>query len=390
MSRSPRNVEEFRLRARRHLPRAVFDFVDGGADDEVTLRANRAQFERLRLVPRVLVDVSDRDLSTTVAGVPLRLPIIFAPAGLVGLVHPDGETAAARVAVGRGIIAVISGHATYSLEEVAQVAPGQWFDLFPWRSRSFYGEVMQRALQAGYSGLCITIDTPVVGNRERDRMNGFTIPPALLSHSLDYARHPAWIASTLIHRRGTMRNFEPGRPSITSFIRKAAASASTVGFIDQTMTWGDIEWIRENWPGPLGIKGAFGVSDAKRFADVGVDALFVGNHGGRQLDGLQPGLEQLQRLSRGVGDRIDLVLDGGVRRGTDIIKALALGARACMVGRAWVYGLAVGGLRGVESILDILESEVDTGMALLGVRSVSELDAAFVAPAAASSGWTAR
>jgi isopentenyl diphosphate isomerase/L-lactate dehydrogenase-like FMN-dependent dehydrogenase len=380
----PQTVEGFRQLAQRRLPKPAFAFVDGGAGDEETLRTNRQQFQRFRFVPRVLVDVHERDLTTSLAGCPLTLPLVFAPAGMLGLVHPDGEVAAAQVAAQHGLIAVVSGHATYSLEEVAAAAPpgSLWFDIFPWRDREFYGELIDRAASARYHGLCITLDTPVPSNREREWASGWTAPPRLLANLGEYALHPGWSVRTLRHRRGTMRNFDPALPRLASFIWKASQSArDTVRSITPSMVWSDLEWARARWSGPLAVKGAFGPEDAKRLASVGVNVLFVGNHGGRQLDGLQPGLEQLPALVEAVGGQVALVVDGGVRRGSDVVKSVCLGASACMIGRPWIYGLAAGGRSGVGAVVDILRREVDMVMALLGVRSVSELNATYLARA---------
>ncbi|HVS99888.1 MAG TPA: alpha-hydroxy acid oxidase [Solirubrobacterales bacterium] len=380
----PHNVEDFRRVARRKLPRPLFEFIDGGGEDEVTMAANRAAFQQLRLVPRLFADVSTRDLSTTVAGRHLSLPVLFSPTGQVGLVHHMGETAAAIVARRRGNLAVISGHGTYSIEEVAAAAgpdPG-WFNMFPWGERDNYGRYMDRAAAAGFGGICLTVDTPVAGNRERDVASGWTAPPRLTAKAHQYAQRPLWVASVLRHRRGTMANFDPVRPSLRTFVRRASDSAVlATGFLNQRFGWEDLEWIRARWQGALAVKGGFSVGDATRLAEIGVDALLVGNHGGRQLDGMQASLEQLPPLVDAVGDRLDLVLDGGVRRGSDIVKALCLGAKAVSVGRPWVWGLAADGVDGVDAVLSVLERELDTTMTLLGAGSVSELDRSFLTPA---------
>jgi isopentenyl diphosphate isomerase/L-lactate dehydrogenase-like FMN-dependent dehydrogenase len=377
----PYNVEGFRQAAQRRLPKPVFDFVDGGAEDEETLRENHQQFHQLRFAPRLFVDVSEKDLSVTVAGRRLRLPIIFAPTGLIGMVHPGGETVSPIVASQQDILAVVSGHGTYSLEEVAERVPGssQWFDMFPWKDRGFFKEMIDRTRAAGYTGLAITVDTTVGSNRERDWANGWTAPPRLLGNVIEYGRHPVWVSNAFRYRRGTLRNFNPQPPSPWTFIRRASTSAArSMSFISPKMSWDDMEWIRSYWNGPLAIKGAFNTEDAVRLADLGVEVLLVGNHGGRQLDGLQTGLEQLVTLRDIVGDRMDLVLDGGIRRGSDIIKALCLGARACMIGRAWVYALGAGGQPAVEAMLGVLEREMNMTMALLGVASVSDLDGSYL------------
>ncbi len=376
----PINIAALRERARARLPRPLFEFVDGGAEDEVTLNANRESFRELRVLPRLFTDVSEIDLSATIAGRQLTVPILFSPAGLVGVVHPAGETAPAIVARRHGTLAIVSGHGTYSLEEVAQIQPSPgWFNIFPWGERDRYGAMIDRARSAGFTGLCLTVDTTVAGNRERDIRNGWTAPPRLGSHLHEYAIHPRWVVNLMRHRRCTLRNFAPQPPPLRSFARRAShAAASTIDLISRSFSWEDLEWIRAQWEGPLALKGAFSVRDAIRAAECGIDVLLVGNHGGRQLDGLPSGLEQLALLRDALQGRVDLILDGGVRRGLDIVKAICIGASAVSIGRAWVYGLAAGGVSGVEQALTILERELRTVMALLGARSIRELDASFL------------
>ena len=251
--------------------------------------------------------------------------------------------------------------------------------MFPWGERALYGQLIDRAAAAGYGGLCVTIGTTVPSNRERDWVNGWTAPPRLTANFFNYATRPAWVLQALQHRRGTLRNFHPEPPSLRTFISQSAGSArGVINRIKPKLSWDDLDWIRRKWEGPLALKGAFGPEDALRLADAGVNVLFVGNHGGRQLDGLQTGLEQLPALVSAVGDRVDLVLDGGVRRGSDIIKSICLGAKACMIGRAWVFGLAYGGTPGVEAVIQVLEREMDMVLGLLGVSSIGELDASYV------------
>jgi isopentenyl diphosphate isomerase/L-lactate dehydrogenase-like FMN-dependent dehydrogenase len=378
------NVEDARAAARRKLPRPVFEFIDNGGEDEQTMAANVQGFSELRLLPRILVDVRERDLSTTVAGVPLACPVVFSPAGLAGMFHPDGELAPAVVAAAHGTLAVLSGHSTYVVEEVvaaAGVAP--WFNLFPWRDQGFMREMLDRILAAGITGIVLTVDTPAAGNRERDRRNGFTAPPRFTADNLvEYARHPAWVANVVRHRRVMLKHFVAERPTLRSMIGAASQSAAvSINALNQAFSWRDLEWLRDSWDGVLGVKGAFRVEDAVRLADTGVEVLFVGNHGGRQLDGLQSGLEQMPLLAAAVGDRVDLVLDGGVRRGTDVVKAICLGARACSIGRPWVFGLAAAGTPGVERVLENFRHEIDLTLTLLGARSLAVLDSTWIARA---------
>jgi isopentenyl diphosphate isomerase/L-lactate dehydrogenase-like FMN-dependent dehydrogenase len=381
MMSKPHNINDMRLAAKQRLPRAVFEWVDRGAEDEVTMRANRRSFEEVLFVPRAFADVSSPDLTTSVAGADLRIPIVLAPAGLTGLVHPDGELGAAIAAVQAGGLAVISGHGSYTLEEAAARAPGSlWFGAFPWKDRTFLGEIVDRVRSAAYAGLVLTTDTVVVGNRERDVVNGFTVPPRFaLRNMIEYALHPKWVYRTLRSRRVTLRNFQSEPVRLRSFFKEASQSASrTVGFMNQAFGWDDLQWLREKWSGPLAMKGAYSVADAKRLAEIGIDVIFLGNHGGRQLDGLMSGISQLPAIVEAVGDRIDIVVDGGVRRGTDVVKALCMGARACMIGRPWVYGLAVDGTAGVSTTLDIFRDEIRRTLALLGIRSIADLSPSLI------------
>jgi len=372
------NIEDLRRRARRRLPRAVFDFVDGGANDETTLRANRAAFRRLTFRPRVLVDVSSRDQSTTVLGERLSTPLILGPTGLAGLTWPRGEIAAARAAAKRGALFVLSTHSTCSIEEVAVAAHGPlWFQLYVGRDRQVTRSLVERARAAGYRALCLTVDVPVLGQRERDLRNGFTIPPRVtVGNVLDVLRHVGWLRGVLAGPRVTFRNFLDAE-GVTS-TSALALGAYIQQLHDPSVNWDDLAWFRSLWPGPLALKGIMNSEDARQALEHGVDAIVVSNHGGRQLDGLPAAIEVLPEIATAVGGRAEVIYDGGIRRGADVVKAIALGARACMIGRPFLYGLASGGQAGVERALEILEKDIDRTLALIGRPCLSDLDCSAV------------
>ncbi|MGC0367469.1 isopentenyl diphosphate isomerase/L-lactate dehydrogenase-like FMN-dependent dehydrogenase [Rhodococcus sp. 27YEA15] len=387
MSR-PYNVAGYREQARRALPKAIFDFVDGAAGDEWTMRENRAAFERRAFLPSVLRDVSECSLATTVCNREMASPIMLAPAGLVGMMHPDGERAQVLAAREHGVIAVTSSASTYSFEELTDAVPDHrpWFQLYPYKDRGFYGEMVSRAANAGFTGLCLTVDASVSGKRERDLANHLSVRPLRVTwgNVTGAARHPRWLAGVLRERRIVARMSTEAlgqdRPTLRSLLRSAGDSAANlVELLPRQSTWEDLEWLRDNWSGPLAVKGIVNPEDARHAARLGVDAIVVSNHGGRQLDGIPATFDLLPRVRGAVDEHVDLILDGGVRRGADIVKALCLGASACMVGRPWVYGLAAAGVSGVNGVLDILEEEMATTMALLGVRSVSELGSSHLA-----------
>jgi L-lactate dehydrogenase (cytochrome) len=368
-------IDDLRKRARRRLPRAVFDFVDGGAEDEQSLRANREAFNRVTFRPRVLVDVSQRDTRTTVLGQQLSAPLILGPTGLAGLLWPRAEVLAAQAAIRRGLGFVLSTHSIWSIEEVAEAVPGpKWFQLYVVRDREVTRAFIERAKAAGYTALCLTVDVPVIGQRERDVRNGFTIPPRVtVRNLLDTARKIPWVLRTLRAPRVTFKNFigTPGVPGKTDAISLGAWAQR---LHDPAVTWKDLDWFRSLWPGPLVLKGVMSAEDAVRAADAGVEGIVVSNHGGRQLEGLPSTLEVLPEIADAAGDRLEIIFDGGIRRGGDVVKALALGARACIIGRAFLYGLGAGGEAGVNRALEILLAEMDRTLALLGRPTIADLD----------------
>ena len=375
------NIDDLRRLALRRLPNGVFNYIDGGAEDEVTMRANREAFRRWNFAPRVLRDMSQVDTSTTLLGRRLPFPLVLAPAGFTRMPDPDGELAVARAAARAGIPYCLSTVATRSIEEVAAAADGcHWFQLYPLRDRVLTRDLVQRAAAAGYQAMMPTVDMAVSGRRERDVRRGFTLPPQIgLGTILDGIRHPGW----------TWR-FIRSEPIVFSNVLGRSASDGTTpvalaDFIntqfDPGFSWQDVAWLRDAWQGSLVIKGIQTVADARIAADHGCDAIVLSNHGGRQLDGAPPALDLVAPVADAVGDRIALICDGGVRRGGDIVKALALGADACMAGRAYLYGLGAGGEAGVDYAISLLAEEMSRTMALIGCTSVAEIGRAHVAPA---------
>jgi L-lactate dehydrogenase (cytochrome) len=361
------SVADLRLLARRRAPRAVFDYTDGAAGAEVSLRRSRAAFDRVELRPRVLRDVSEVDTSTTILGRPSALPLVFAPTGFTRMMHTEGEPAIARVAARAGIPYALSTMGTTSIEDLPARAPGGrlWFQLYLWRDREASRDFIERARDSGYETLMLTVDTPVPGARLRDVRNGLTIPPTLSARTVsEAARHPRWWFDLL-----TTEPLE-----FASLTRSDGTVADLVArMFDPSTTMADLAWLRSVWPGSLVVKGVLDVADARAVVDAGADAVVVSNHGGRQLDRAPVPLEALAGVVDAVGDRAEVYLDGGILTGSDLVAAVALGARAGMVGRAYLYGLMAGGERGVQRVAEILQAEVATTLALLGVTRVDEL-----------------
>jgi L-lactate dehydrogenase (cytochrome) len=360
-------VGDLREIARRRVPRAVFDYTDGAAGAEISLRRSREAFERVEFCPSVLRDVSVVDPSTRLLGSPSALPLAFAPTGFTRLMHTEGETAVGRVAERTGIPYALSTMGTTSLEVLAAAAPGarRWFQLYLWRDREASAALVERARAAGYEALVLTVDTPVAGPRLRDVRNGFTIPPALTLRTMaNAARHPSWWVDLLTTEPLEFASLRSWGGTVAELVDRVFEPAATLA---------DVRSLRETWTGPLIVKGVQGADDARAVVDAGADAVVVSNHGGRQLDRSPTPLEQLPAVVRAVGDRAEVYLDGGILDGADVVAAVALGARACLVGRAYLYGLMAGGERGVQRAADILTREVTRTMQLLGVTSVAEL-----------------
>jgi len=366
-------IDDIRAAARRRLPRMVFDFVDGGAEDEFTVRENRRAFSDLVFRPNVLVDVRSRPQAVTVLGRRLDMPVIMGPTGLMRMVGRSGETAAAAAAERFGTVSVISAGSSVSLEEVAgAVREPQWFQLYPWGDRATISNLIARAKDVGFGAMVVTVDVPVVGAREKDLRNGLTVPPAVnLRTGWDVLSHPHWLAELLTGPKVTFANFTGLMPEQRS---TSGLAAATNGLLNPGHTWADLEWMIAQWDGPTLLKGVMTAEDARRAMEAGCHGVAVSNHGGRQADSLPAGLDVLEEVVAAVGGKIDVLLDGGVRRGTDVVKALALGARACMMGRPWAYGLGAAGPAGVVRVLQILHEEIDRTLALIGRPGVGALD----------------
>jgi L-lactate dehydrogenase (cytochrome) len=360
-------IADLRRVAWRRTPRAVFDYVDGGADEELALRRSRAAFRRVELIPRVLQGVAHVDASTTILGKPAALPLVFAPTGFTRMMHHAGEPAVVRVAERVGIPYALSTMGTTSVEALAASAPAarKWFQLYMWRDREASRELVARARDGGYEALVLTVDTPVAGARLRDVRSGLTVPPALTLRTVaDAALHPAWWFNLVTTEPLTFATLTSWEGTVAELVNH---------LLDPSLTWDDLAWLREEWSGPLIVKGVVTVEDARAAVDRGTDAVVVSDHGGRQLDRAPTPLEQLPRIVDAVGDRAEVYVDGGIMTGGDVVAAVALGARACLVGRAYLYGLMAGGQRGVQRAADILGEEIIRTLQLLGVRGVAEL-----------------
>ncbi len=372
---APASVMDYRELARRRLPRQLFDYIDGGAYEELSMRANRDELERMRLRQRVLRDVSSIDLGTRVLGESLCLPVVLGPVGLVGMFARRGEVQAARAAEQAGVRFCESTVSICSVEEVSRATKvPPWFQLYVIRDRSYAESLMARAKGAGCPVLLLTVDLPVVGARYRDTRNGLAVPlsPAKkLTLLWDLLGHPRWLWDVPIK----------GRPLTFGNLEAAVPDARTPNKFrewvdsqwDATVTWNDIAWIRAHWPGKLALKGILDADDARRAADAGADAIVVSNHGGRQLDAVSSTAAALPPIAAAVGDQLEVLVDGGIRSGLDVVKMLALGAKACLLGRAWTYAVAAAGGAGVSHVLQIIRDEMRVAMALTGNTKASEV-----------------
>ncbi|WP_427133524.1 alpha-hydroxy acid oxidase [Pseudarthrobacter sp. S9] len=367
------NVEEYRQAARKVLPAGIFDYLDGGSEDEVTLRRNRAVFDSWGLMPS-WGPVSGPDTSTTLLGKSSALPLTLTPTGATRLFHPEGELAVARAAQQAGIPYGLAGLSTVSMESIAEQYPAldRWFNFGLTSDSKARDDKLERCLAAGYDTLIVGVDTRALGSRERDLHNGFTAPPALtLSTMLDIARRPAWWANFLRAEGISFPNLEPDNPK--SAVVTPSMWQQILGHSDASSGWNELEALRQAWPGKIVLKGCVNPDDVARAAHIGLDAVQLSNHGGRQLDHMLSPMDVLQESRQRVGDSIEIYVDSGIRRGSDILKALALGADACSIGRAYLYGLVAAGSPGVSRIISVFSDELRRTMTLVGVSNISEL-----------------
>lgn len=379
-----RTVEDARRGARRRVPRPVFDYIDGAAEAEVTMRANRAALEAMRFVPRMAATegAPGPDLTTTVLGTPLAFPVVLAPVGFTRAMHPEGDVAGARAAAAAGTVFTLSTMTGHTMGEVAAASTGAapWFQLYPLGGRDRAEVLVDRARDAGFSGLVVTVDTQFPGNRERDLRHGVGMPLRLdarnaLRFAPRVAGHPRWLLDAARDRFSfELTNAQGlGTPE-----RPMSVDDALVQWLFAPLRWEDLAVLRRRWDGALVVKGVLGAGDARRAVGCGADAVVVSNHGGRQLDGAPASMPALAEVVAACGDEVEVLVDGGIRRGSDVVRALALGARGVMVGRAWAYGLAAAGEPGVSAVLSILRADVDRTLRLLGCPSVAALDRSFV------------
>jgi L-lactate dehydrogenase (cytochrome) len=367
------NISDLRRMAKARLPAPMFHYIDGGADDEWTLRRNTTAFESYELVPNYLCDISAVDLRTTVLGQKLAWPVFLAPTGMSRLFHHDAEPAAARAAQKFGTLYTLSTMGTTRIEDIASQGNGPWmFQIYILKDRGLTTEFVARCKAAKFHALCLTVDTALAGNRERDRVTGMVLPPRFTLKSFaSFAAHPRWAFHLLMNPDFELANVAHRAPV------NAKGTVSLIDYVngqfDRTVTWDDVAWLIEQWGGPFAIKGLQSPADAKRAMEVGATAIMISNHGGRQLDATPAPVDCIAPMRDAIGDGLELIVDGGVRRGTHVIKALALGANACSVGRPYLYGLAAGGQAGVERALQLLRSELERSVALLGCRSLGEI-----------------
>ena len=368
------HIQDLRALAKRRVARAIFDYVDRGSYDELTLHANRSDFDALRLRQRVMIDVAQRNLATTMVGQPVSMPVGLAPTGLTGIMHGDGEIHAARAAQKAGVPFCLSTMSICSIEDVrAAVEQPFWFQLYVMRDRGFARSLIERAKAAQCSALMLTLDLQIQGQRHRDIKNGLSVPPRLtFANALDMASKPAWAWKVMTGKRRTFGN-------LAGHVEKAGdlktLSAWIAGQFDPALTWDDVAWIRDQWPGKLILKGVLDAQDARLATATGADAIVVSNHGGRQLDSAPSSIAALPEIVEAVGGRVEIMLDGGVQSGQDVLKALALGASSCLIGKAFLYGLGALGESGVAKTLDIIRKELDISLALTGHTDVRDVDA---------------
>ena len=372
-------VEDLRLLAEKRVPRMFYDYADSGSWTEGTYRANESDFARIKLRQRVAVNIEHRTLTSTMAGQDVAMPVALAPVGLVGMQHAAGEILAARAAEKFGVPFTLSTMSICSIEDVAEnVTKPFWFQLYVMRDRDFIKRLIDRAKSAGCSALVLTLDLQIMGQRHKDIKNGLSAPPKItLRNMLNMSTKPRWGLGMLGTKRRTFRNVVGHAKTAGDLNSLSAWSASQ---LDPTLNWDDVKWIKERWGGKLILKGIMDAEDAEIAARSGADAIIVSNHGGRQLDGAPSSIAALPPIARAVGDKIEVLMDGGIRSGQDVIKALALGAKGVFIGRAFVYGLGAMGEAGVTTCLEIIQNELDITMAFCGLRDVKQVDAAILVP----------
>ena len=373
------SFNDFRKLAKKNLPAPIFHYIDGGSDDEVTLKRNTESFLKCDLVPNILASVGEPDLSTTVFGQKIDMPLFLSPVAMQRLFHHDGDKASARAAEKFGTFYSMSTMATSSIEEIANLSGGpKMFQIYIHKLKGLTDNLIDRCKSSGFKSMCLTVDTVTAGNRERDHHWGFTTPPKLtLKSILSFMKRPGWTFNYLIHEKFQMAN-------VKDFTKKGTSIAKGVmEYIneqyDPAMSWKDAEYCIKRWKGPFAIKGLMSVEDAKRAVDIGASAILLSNHGGRQLDGSRSPFDQLPAIREAVGDKLEIILDGGVRRGTHVIKALSLGATACSFGKGFLFGLGAGGQAGVEQVLKRMKEELRRDMILLGCKNINELNSSKIA-----------
>ena len=367
------NSKDFRTLAKQRIPSPIFHYIDGAADDEITLLQNTKSFEKCDLVPNILRGVEEVDLSVTLMGKKINLPLFFSPTALQRLFHHQGELAVGKVAEKFGTFFGISSLATVSIEEIAKnYSSPKMFQLYVHKDQGLNNNMIEKCIENNFDAIAVTVDTIVAGNRERDFYTGFTSPPKLTLNSLiSFATHPNWTLNYLLRKKFEL-------PQLQNHVKQGTDITVSVGdyfntMLDQNMNWKTIEEINKKWGKHLCIKGVMSVEDAKKAVDVGATAIMVSNHGGRQLDGSRAPFDQLAEIVDAVGDKVDVICDGGIRRGTHVLKALSVGAKACSGGRMYLYALAGAGERGVEKAMCLMREEIERGMKLMGCKSISEL-----------------
>ena len=368
------NFDDFRRLAKKKLPAPIFHYIDGGSDDEITLNRNTNAFNDCDLVPNILASVGEPDLSTSVFGKKIDMPLFLSPTAMQSLYTPEGDKASARAAEKFGTMYSMSTMASFSIEEIANISSGpKLFQLYVHKDKSITDDLIDRCRRANFDGLCLTVDTLVAGNRERDHRTGFTTPPKLTLESLlSFALRPEWVFKYLTNKKFELANIKHKTDKGTNIAK------SVIDYIneqyDTAMNWNDAEYCVKRWNGPFALKGVMSVEDAKKAIDIGCTAIMISNHGGRQLDGSRSPFDQIKAISDAVGDKLEIILDGGIRRGTHVLKALAAGATACSFGKAFLFSLGAGGQAAVEKLLYNMQQEIRRNMILMGCKNINDLD----------------